>query len=86
MAKRPDVAEGTVGTGYDEVAALVGPMVCSELLAQGVTRATQAAIEILEYLEKASIIRLLTTGLISAGFCNGSKAILAPLPALHRSF
>ena len=68
MAKRPDVAEGTVGTGYDEVAALVGPMVCSELLAQGVTRATQAAIEILEYLEKASIIRLLTTGLISAGF------------------
>ena len=85
MAKRPDVAEGAVGTGYDEVAALVGPMVCSEL-AQGVTRATQAAIEILEYLEKASIIRLLTTGLISAGFCNGSKAILAPLPALHRSF
>ena len=67
MAKRPDVAEGTVGNGYDEVAALVGPMVCSEL-AHGVTRATQAAIEILEYLEKASIIRLLTTGLISAGF------------------
>jgi hypothetical protein len=74
-----------VGTGYDEVTALVGPMVCSEV-AQGGTRVTQAAIEVLEYLEKASIIRLLTTGLISAGFCNGSEAILAPLSALHRSF
>jgi len=61
-------------------------MVFSEV-AQGITRARQAAIDILEFLEKASfIIILLTTGLILAGFCNGSGAILAALSAHHRSF